>query len=88
MSYGREEVVAYLRYLADLPEGVRHRAWLFHAAHIITRDATTVYACSTCADATGYSEREGDPSQPLEAYGSTDTQRQHDRHPRGAQVDL
>jgi hypothetical protein len=42
-GYGRQEVVAYLRYLADRPEGVRHRAWLFHAAHLLTRDATVIF---------------------------------------------
>ena len=39
----REEVVQYLRWLADQPDGVRHRAWLFHAAHLIMRDATLVF---------------------------------------------
>ncbi len=40
---GREDVIAYLRWLADHPDGVKHREWLFHAAHLIARDASTVF---------------------------------------------
>ena len=40
---GRSDVVAYLRWLADQPGGIEHRGWLFHAAHIIRRDAQTVF---------------------------------------------
>ena len=37
----RQDVVTYLRWLADQPDGLKHRDWLFHAAHIINRDAET-----------------------------------------------
>lgn len=40
---GRDDVVAYLKWLADSPDGMAHRHWLFHAALIIKRDAHTVY---------------------------------------------
>jgi len=39
----RADVILYLRWLADQPGGVPHRAWLFHAAHLIERDATIVW---------------------------------------------
>lgn len=39
----RDEVIAYLRWLADCPEGIEHRAWLFHAALIIARDRDTIF---------------------------------------------
>lgn len=42
-AYGRAEVVGYLRALADRPEGIEHRAWLFHAAHLLNRDAEIVW---------------------------------------------
>lgn len=48
-AIGRQEVVTYLRRLADLPEGVKHRTWLFHAAHMLNRDVTTIFVCSMCA---------------------------------------
>lgn len=38
----RAEVEGYLVWLADQPDGVNHRAWLFHAALLIRRDASTV----------------------------------------------
>jgi hypothetical protein len=40
---GRQDVIAYLRALADHPDGVRHRAWLFHAARIIALDRETIF---------------------------------------------
>jgi hypothetical protein len=43
MGTGRQEVIEYLRWLADHPDGITHRDWLFHAAHIIARDNTTVF---------------------------------------------
>ncbi len=36
----RSEVISDLRWLADQPDGVTHRALLFRAALIIERDAT------------------------------------------------
>lgn len=33
----RPLLVAYLRWLADQPDGVRHREWLFQAAAVIDR---------------------------------------------------
>jgi len=37
----RRDVVAYLRWLADQPDGIDHRQVLFRAALIITRDGNT-----------------------------------------------
>lgn len=33
----------YLRWLADQPDGVRHREWLFQAAALIDRDMTIAW---------------------------------------------
>lgn len=38
---GRQDVIDYLRWLADQPAGVDHRAWLFHAALLLRRDVET-----------------------------------------------
>lgn len=47
MGISREDVRDYLRWLADQPDGVNHREWLFHAAHIIERDRTIVWVRPT-----------------------------------------
>jgi hypothetical protein len=39
----RQDVIDYLRELADSPDGVTHRAWLFHAALLLRRDVDTVF---------------------------------------------
>jgi hypothetical protein len=38
MTAGRAEVIAYLRWLADQPDGVKHRAMLYRAAYALTHD--------------------------------------------------
>ena len=53
----RHDVIRYLRWLADQPEGVKHRDVLFRAALIIDRDATIVFVPMTPAVLT---ERHGD----------------------------
>jgi hypothetical protein len=40
---GRREVIARLRWLADQPGFIVHREWLFHAAHLMNRDAETIF---------------------------------------------
>lgn len=42
------EVTTYLRLLADTPEGIPHRTWLFHAAHLIDRGRATTWVCRYC----------------------------------------
>lgn len=42
MGVGRQDVIDYLRALADHPDGVRHREWLFHAAIMLKRDPETI----------------------------------------------
>lgn len=37
----RAELIAYLRWLADQPDGVAHRAILFRSALLLDRDVTT-----------------------------------------------
>lgn len=40
MGVNRADVIAYLRWLADQPDGVQHRQWLFHAALMLDRDVS------------------------------------------------
>ena len=42
----RAATIAYLRHLADQPEGIRHRDWLFAAALMLDRDVNTVWVDS------------------------------------------
>lgn len=37
MGIGPADVIAYLIALADHPDGVAHRDWLFHAVRLIQR---------------------------------------------------
>jgi hypothetical protein len=43
----RDDVIEYLVWLADQPDGVKHRAWLFHAALLIRRDRDTTFVKPT-----------------------------------------
>lgn len=43
----REDVVTYLRIMAETT-AIMDREWLFHAAHLIKRDAETVWTCQAC----------------------------------------
>lgn len=54
---GRADVIAYLRWLADQPDGVAHRDVLFRAALMLDRDNSTVFV-----DALTQQERHGDQS--------------------------
>jgi hypothetical protein len=47
MSIGPLDVADYLRWLADQPDGVRHRGWLYHAALIIRRNHETIFSART-----------------------------------------
>lgn len=53
---GRAELIAYLRWLADQPDGVAHRDVLFRAALLLDRDSTAVFMVVT------EQERHGDQS--------------------------
>ena len=56
---GRAETVAYLRWLADQPDGIPHRQVLFRAALLITRDHDTVFTSQQLPGA----RRTGEPIQ-------------------------
>jgi hypothetical protein len=60
---GRTEVIAYLRRLADKPEGIVHRAWLFQAALMLDRDVNTIFRCSRCKETHVTEQREGDADE-------------------------
>jgi hypothetical protein len=38
VTAGRADVIAYLRWLADQPDGIKHRAMLYRAAYALTHD--------------------------------------------------
>ena len=50
MRVSRDEVVTYLRIMAETT-AILDREWLFHAAHLIKRDAETTWTCRTCQQA-------------------------------------
>ena len=39
----RQATIAYLRHLADTPDGVKHRDWLFGAALMLGRDVSITW---------------------------------------------
>lgn len=44
ITEGKAEVIAGLRWLADQPGGVPHRALLFRAAWLLQRDEAVIFA--------------------------------------------
>lgn len=40
MTDARQELIAYLRWLADQPDGLRHRSMLYRAAYMLTHGAS------------------------------------------------